>query len=175
VIPGRLAREPIIGTRWVLFALDDGRYALPLESVVRIVRAAGVTPLPLAPDAVLGALDVAGDILPVFDLRRRFQRPSREIRVDDQFIVANTSRRRVILAVDATLGVRDESDGLTPGGAQLEPELAASHPSIGGILSFSDGIVLIQDLERFLSPDEDRALEVSLASWRDAQGRGRAR
>ena len=43
-------------TQWVLFALDAGRYALPLASVERIVRAAEYTPLPLAPAAVLGAV-----------------------------------------------------------------------------------------------------------------------
>jgi purine-binding chemotaxis protein CheW len=175
VIPERLSREPMLGTRWVLFSVDGGRYALPLGSVVRIVRAAGVTPLPLAPDAVLGVLDVAGEILPVFDLRRRFQRESRGIRLTDQFIVATTSRRRVVLAVDAALGVRETAEDATAAGTQLEPELAAAHPSVGGILSLADGIVLIQDLERFLSPEEDRALEAALASLRVAEAPAHAR
>ena len=65
------ALEPENRARWVLFALDAGRYALPLESVERIVRAAEITPLPNTPAVVLGALDIAGDILPVFSLRRR--------------------------------------------------------------------------------------------------------
>jgi chemotaxis signal transduction protein len=49
------ARE-VATTQRVLFALAAGRHASPF-----------------APPAVLGALDLEGHILPVFDLRERFR------------------------------------------------------------------------------------------------------
>src|SRR3954465_10263209 len=101
-----LAADP--HARWVLFALDAGRYALPLAAVDRIVRAAEVTPLPQAPHVVLGALDVAGAILPVFSLRRRLALADRPIRSTDQFVIARSGHRRVILCVDAALGLLDD-------------------------------------------------------------------
>jgi purine-binding chemotaxis protein CheW len=58
------ARQPGLAQRWVAFSVDTRRFALPLDAVERVVRAAEYTPLPLAPDVVLGALDVAGEILP---------------------------------------------------------------------------------------------------------------
>jgi purine-binding chemotaxis protein CheW len=169
------ARAPVAGTRWVLFCLDAGRFALPLATVERIVRAAGITPLPLAPESVLGAIDVAGDILPVFDLRRRFKLPPRELRLSDQFIVARSDRRRMVLAVDAALGVRDDAGLPAIDSARLEPGLDSRHSSISGVLSLEDGLVLIQDLERLLSPDEDHALEAALAAMRESGTVGRAR
>ena len=51
--------RPTASARWLAFELAGQRYALPLHSVSRIVRAAAVTRLPLAPDVVAGALDVA--------------------------------------------------------------------------------------------------------------------
>jgi purine-binding chemotaxis protein CheW len=153
-----VAREAETGARWVLFALDSGRYALPLATVERIVRAAQYTPLPLAPAAVLGVIDVGGDILPVFDLRRRFELPERPLALSDQFIVARTPRRKVVLVVDAALGVIDEPAQGAIDGARLAP----ATPHIRGVLSLPDGLVLIQDLERFLSAEENHALDIAI-------------
>lgn len=150
------ARELDAGASWVLFALDSGRYALPLHSVERIVPAAEHTPLPLAPAAVLGALDVAGRILPVFNLRNRFSLPERAVLPSDQFVIARTRRRSVVLAVDAALGVMTEP---AIDSATLAPGLT----HVRGVLALPDGLVLIQDLERFLSPDESGALDAALA------------
>jgi purine-binding chemotaxis protein CheW len=138
---------------WVSFALDQHRFALPLESVSRIVRAAEVTPLPLAPDVVAGALDIGGRVLPVFNLRRRLRLPERPLALDDQFVIAHTSRRPVALMVDRALGLIDARP--VDDGAELAPNLR-------GILSLPDGLVLIQDLESFLSPEEDQALQRAL-------------
>jgi purine-binding chemotaxis protein CheW len=156
------ARAPETRARWVLFSLDAGRYALPLDSVERIVHAAEVTALPSAPDVVLGAIDIAGQILPVYDLRRRFKLPVRVLRVTDQFIVARTAQRRVVLAVDAALGVHDDASVPAIEGARLAPEME----QISGVISLSDGLVLIQDLERFLSPGETKALDAALDAIR---------
>ena len=56
--------------QFVVFRLDKQRYALSLAAVERVVRAAEVTLLPNAPPIVLGAIDVGGRVLPVFNVRR---------------------------------------------------------------------------------------------------------
>lgn len=63
----------------VVFRLDAQRFALPLTAVERVVRAVAVTLLPDAPAIVLGAIDVHGRVLPVLNVRRRFNLPQREI------------------------------------------------------------------------------------------------
>jgi purine-binding chemotaxis protein CheW len=148
--------------RWVTFALEGQRLALPLASVVRIVHATEITALPLAPEAVAGAIDVAGRILPVFDLRQRLRLPPRELRLTDQFVIARTSRREVALIVDAALGLVEALP--TGDAAALAPGLR----HLRGVLSLPDGLALIHDLEDFLSADEDAALEAAL---RDAEAR----
>lgn len=145
--------------RWVVFRLESGRYALPLDSVVRVVRAAQVTPLPLAPGVILGALDVAGDILPVFNLRQRFRLRERPLDPADHFLLARIERRTVALLIDDAVGVVEY-----PVEAVIEADtLAADLAHIRGVLRLADGIVVIQDLEAFLSSDERVALETALA------------
>src|SRR5690242_12083986 len=89
----------------VVFRLEAQRYALPLGVVERITRAVEVTPLPEAPDVVLGVIDVGGTVLPVLNIRRRFGLPEREIGLSDQFIISRTTERRVVLVVDDVQGV----------------------------------------------------------------------
>lgn len=144
--------EPV---RLVVFLLDGQRYALPLSCVTRIVGAAQVMPIPNAPAIVFGAINLQGSVIPVLDVRQRFQLPQREIGVADQFLIAQTRWRSVALVVDETQGLVEldasdvvSSNLITPGLEQFQ-----------GVLKLDDGLVLIHDLEKFLSLDEARTLD----------------
>ena len=146
-------------TQLVVFRLDEERYALRLAVVERIVRAAEVTPLPNAPTIVLGLIDVEGRVLPVLNVRRRFRLPEREIRPADQFLIARTEWRTVVLAVDEAEGVIERSPAEIVRSAQIVPGLE----QIQGVVKLDDGLVLIHDLESFLSLDEARYLDEAMS------------
>jgi purine-binding chemotaxis protein CheW len=145
-------------TQLVVFRLDAQRYALPLETVERIVQAAEITPLPNSPDIVIGAIDVAGRILPVLNIRRRFGLPEREIGPNDQFLIALMTQRTVVLVVDVVQGVLERSSTEVIDAAQIVPGL----DYIQGVVRFDDGLVLIHNLEKFFSLDEALALDEAL-------------
>jgi purine-binding chemotaxis protein CheW len=141
-------------TQLVIFRLDEQRYALPLALVDRIVRAVEVTALPKSPDIVVGAIVVAGSVLPVLNIRRRFRLPEREISPADQFLIAHTTHRTVVLVVDEAQGVIERPRSEIVASAQIVPGLE----HIQGVINLDDGLVLIHDLEETLSLDEERAL-----------------
>lgn len=143
----------------VLFKLGEQRYALPLAAVDRIVRAVEVTLLPNAPSIVLGMIDVAGLILPVLNIRRRFGLTEREVSLDDQFLIAHTARRGVALVIDAALGVIERSQRAIIGSAHI----VSGIEQFQGVVRLDDGLVLIHDLEKFLSLDEARALDQAMS------------
>jgi len=91
----------------VVFALEEPRYALLLSAVERVVRAVEITPLPKAPEIVLGIINAQGRIIPVIDVRQRFRMPTREMKLDDRLIIARTSRRQVALVVDSVTSFRE--------------------------------------------------------------------
>jgi len=158
--PSEGAPPPVLaGTaKWVVFSLDAGRYALPLAAVERIVRAVEVTPLPTAPPIVLGAIDVQGRVLPVLNLRRRFGLRERAIEPADQFLIARTMNRTVVLVVDAAQGVLQSTASDTISAATLTTGLE----HIQGVIRLPDGLVLIHELDLFLSATESRALDEAL-------------
>jgi len=90
--------------QFLIFHLDDRLYGIRLSQIERVVRSVDATPLPQAPAIVLGVVSFYGEIIPLLNVRKRFGCPEKDIGLDDQFIIARTSRRLVALAVD---GVRD--------------------------------------------------------------------
>ncbi len=144
----------------VVFNLDGCRYALDVWSVERVIRVVEVTPLPNAPEVVIGVINVAGRIIPVVNVRQRFGLPEREIALSDDLIVARTSRRIVALIVDTVVDIMKVSDPRVVPARDVLPGL----DYVDGVLGLADGIILIHDLDKFLSIEEENLLEDSLHS-----------
>lgn len=145
----RSSREPNSSAveTWVLFTVDDQIYALDLWEVERIVRAVEVKPLPEVPSYVAGVVDVHGRVLPVIDLRLRFDQPTRPLAITDQFIIARTPTHSVVLPVDSALGSCDiRTDSIPP-----DTELPRC---VRKVVPLNVGLAYSLDLQRVLFGDE---------------------
>lgn len=145
-------------SRYVGFALDDMHYALALASVERVIHAVAVTPLPDAPDVIIGVINVRGKVVPVADIRSRFGLASRDIACSDHIVVAQSARRTLALVADTVVGVLEYADSDIVPTQALIPGMAY----IEGIVRTRDGFVLIHDLDRLLSLDEQISLRQAL-------------
>lgn len=145
--------------RIVSFTLERSRYALPLDAVERVVPVVEFTPLPKAPEIVLGIVNLEGRIIPVVNVRRRFGHPDREVRLSDQLIVARTSRRPVALLVDRVDGLTERAEHEIIQAPDVLPGLEY----VRGVAKLADGLVLIHDLDTFLSLEEEQRLDEALA------------
>ena len=146
-----------------MFRLDEHRYALPLPAAERVIRAVEVTPLPKAPAVVIGVIDVHGRVLPVFNLRRRFSMPEREVDPADWFLIAHTTRGAVVLMIDEAEGVVEAPADDTVDSIPIVPGFA----QFPGVARLDDGLVVIHDLEQFLSSTELRQLDDAMDELRD--------
>ena len=144
--------------RYVIFTLDEQRYALHLSAVERIVRAVEVTPLPRAPEIVLGIINMQGRIIPAVNIRRRFHLPEREIDLSDQLIIAHTAKRTVALVVDEVVDVIEHARHEVVPTQQVLPGVKY----VEGVVKLEDGMVLIHDLDKFLSLEEEKVLDKAL-------------
>lgn len=139
---------------YLVFTLDQHRFALALAEVERVVPALELTPLPGAPHLVPGIFNLQGKIVTAISLRRRFGLPDRELALSDHFVVTRALGRTVALMVDDTRGVVSQAHAeIVPAKAFL-PE----QPYVCGVMRLPDGIVLIQDLDRLLTAEEDQHL-----------------
>ena len=149
----------------VVFSLDDQRYALALASVQRSIRVVAVTPLPETPPIVLGIIDLGGVVIPAIDVRKRFNHPPRDVRLSDHLVIATTGKRTVALLVDETNGVIEASpENFAPAGDIL-PGLGL----VDGAMKLEDGLILIHNLERLLSLEEETAIDCAMSERDEAR------
>lgn len=144
--------------RFVVFALDGQRFALYCSAVSRVVRIVEITPLPQAPGIVRGMVNAQGQVIPVFDIRKRFHLPEREIDLSNQLVIANTARRSVALVVDEVTGVVESREQEVITAEKILP----GTDYVEGVIKLEDGLILIHDLDKFLSLEEDRKLDAAL-------------
>ena len=144
----------------VVFSLDRQRFALALGCVQRSTRVVAITVLPGAPAIVLGVVDLGGVVIPVIDMRMRFNFPPRHVRLSDHLMVATTGKRTVALLVDEAKGVIEYSPERYTAAGEILPGLEI----VEGAVKCKDGLILIHDLDRLLSLDEAEAIDRALTA-----------
>jgi purine-binding chemotaxis protein CheW len=150
----------IIADQILVFTLDNLTYALPLPPVVKVIHAVEIRHLPKAPEIISGIINVQGQIIPVADIRKRFGLAGRETDPDDRMIIAIAGKRKVVFFADTVTGIRDMTSRQFADARESLP--FAEH--IRGVAKIDDELILIYDLEEFLSIDEEKALEDALKS-----------
>ena len=148
--------------RYVVFSLDGQRYALHLSAVERVIRVVEMTSLPKTPDIVLGIVNVEGQIIPIVNIRKRFRLPERELDLSDVLIIAQIPRRTVALVADNVSGVIEGSEQDITEAKEIFPRMEY----VKGVVKLKDGLVLIHDLDKFLSLEEDKELDTALKKKR---------
>lgn len=137
--------------------VEDRRVAFPVTHVHEVLTAAEVLPLTHAPDLVRGLLNLRGEPLPVLDLRTRLGLAMQEPDPDDHVLVCRVADRRVGVWVDRAVDVTTvEAGALAP----LPPHAPTRH--IAGVATLDDGLLLVTDVDSFLSVEEATQLEVAL-------------
>jgi purine-binding chemotaxis protein CheW len=138
-----------------IFAVGEMRHGLSLSVVERVELAVEVTPFPESPNVCIGAINVRGQILPVLSMRRRLHLPERSVMTSDRIIIVRSPRRRIALMVDEIIEVRSMERSNFTHADSLSDGLGC----VAGVAQTADGIVLIDDLELFLSEADEKALE----------------
>ena len=140
--------------QFVVFCLDNQKYALSLPDVDRVVRTVEITRLPKAPEIVIGVINIQGRITPVINIRKRFRLPEREINPGNRFIIADTSKWMVAFVVDEVRGVIESRGQEMVTAEKILPGMEY----VEGVVKLADGIVFIHDLDKFLSLEEEKNL-----------------
>jgi purine-binding chemotaxis protein CheW len=134
------------------FRLGEDLYAVDIMRIREIIRPQKLASLPKAPVFMEGVLNLRGAVIPVVDLRKRFDMPSRE---DDR------NRRLLILALAGrTLGivVDEVTEVITVPVANIKPPPQVTH-GVGaeylvGVCLVEDDLVMLLDPDRLLNGSE---------------------
>lgn len=142
----------------LVFKLDLLRLGVPVAVVERVEHACEVTPLPGAPAAVLGVVNLRGRVAAVIDLRRRLGLPPCSIQPSDAIVVLQLPRHLFALPVSEVEGVvMIDGVDLVPGETLID-----GLTQVQGLVKTSDGLLLIEDPQQFLDIHDMRELASAL-------------
>jgi purine-binding chemotaxis protein CheW len=149
----------------VTFQVSEEEYGLDIGSVAEVIRPFKITPLPRMPEFVEGVINLRGAIIPIVDMRRRFELatarsdPKRMRMMITRGAVSGeqgAGHRLLGLLVD---GVREV---LTVPKKQIEdaPEAARGTNAdfVTGMGKMGDRLIILLDITRILSREERAAL-----------------
>lgn len=91
--------------KFVTLGLGASRYAIEVSKVREILTGFDVAPLPKTPACIEGIVSLRGDIIPVVDLRVRFELPAKPRDEATRIIVVELPDSQVGIKVDRVLEV----------------------------------------------------------------------
>ena len=136
----------------ITVVIGEQRFAIDIQLVREIRGWTNSTPLPNAPDYVLGVINLRGAVLPVLNLAARLGLPASEARSSSFVIVVDLVGRTVGLLVDAV------SDIINVGEGEIQPApvigAASSKGLARGMITTDEGIITLIDMSGILPAPE---------------------
>jgi purine-binding chemotaxis protein CheW len=143
----------------IAFSLAGTEYAVPIGSVIEVVRPQRTTPLPNVPEWMTGLTNLRGDVISVVDLRTFLGMEPVALGNASRMLVARTS------AGDTTTGllvdrvrriIKLPARQIAAPTAPLEDQVA---PYLRGVTESAGRLLVVLDLDRLLLSHEMRQFE----------------
>ena len=143
-------------SQFVVFKLETEEFACNIIDVREVLKMVRVTPLPRSLEFVEGVINLRGDVIPVIDLRKRFNLENAEQTDESRIIIVEVEDRMVGLIVDSVSEVLRLPDKQI----QEAPDQVADGRShlIMGVGKLDERLLIILNLESILSDEEQLAL-----------------
>ena len=122
-----------------------------------IERMESITRVPNTPPFVKGVINLRGVVIPVINLRSRFQMEEEEYTDSTRIVIVHVNEMEVGLIVDAALDVLDVPlDAIEP-----PPEVVGGVEAayLRGMAKLEDRLLVLLNLDRVLSPEELKQVE----------------
>ena len=96
--------------RDIIFQVGKEEYGLDVQGVTAIEPMMDIVPVPNAPACVLGLMNLRGEVIPVYSLRKRFGMEEITDKEKNKLIVARYDGKFIALKVDEVLEMQDFED-----------------------------------------------------------------
>ena len=143
-------------TQFVVFALAGCEAAVGIRQVREILRVGEITRMPKAPPFLEGIINMRGKIIPVIDLKKRFQMPLLDRTDESRVLIVEIQDQMIGFLVDKVAEV------LKVSAASVEPAqrpvLAIGPEYLDGFLRLEKRLILLLNLKKLLTLDETKVL-----------------
>ena len=148
--------------QYVSFVLHGEEYGVPILCVQEIIRYETLTRVPQSPDYVDGVLNLRGQVIPVVNLRKKFELPARDRDKSTRIIVVEVMGRVMGMVVDEVSEVLQvDTEDIAP------PPPMGTHlrtDYISGMAKINETLVILLEIDKILTTEESVVLDQAAAS-----------
>lgn len=132
------------------FVIGDEEYAIPILNIVEIIKPIVFTRVPSVPEYVLGVFNIRGSVIPLIDLRRKFNLTPMNNTGDTRYIVMKGKNNTAGFVIDRlTEAIRIKKNRIDPAPETLSGEKGMMH----GIGKRENSMLTILKVEALLKRD----------------------
>lgn len=138
------------------FRLDEELFAVDIMRIREIIRPQKLTRLVKAPSFVEGVINLRGTVIPVIDLRRRFDLPLREIDFRTKLLIVSAAGTLLGMVVDEVTEVTAVPvENIKPPPSVVK---GVGGEYLIGVCLVRDSLVSLLNIDRILTSDEKSQL-----------------
>lgn len=139
------------------FRVGSELYALDIMRIKEIIRPQKLTSIPKAPAFIEGVINLRGSVIPVADMRKRFEQPIEGESRKNRIVICSLGGRAIGLLVDEVVEVRRYSRKEISPAPQF---IKGGHAEyFHGVARRADELIMLIDLEKVLSSNEKIELQ----------------
>ncbi len=148
--------DPVM--QWVTFRLGDEKYGINVMQVQEVLRVSEIAPVPGAPPYVLGIINLRGNVVTVIDTRSRFGLLSKETDDASRIVIIETADHIIGILVDSVAEVVEMRSSEMETAPNVGNEESSKY--IQGVTSRNNELLILVDLNKFLSDEEKAELDL---------------
>jgi purine-binding chemotaxis protein CheW len=149
----------------VVFEIGNESYAVDINTVREIIQLQPITRVPGTPLSVEGVINLRGSVIPIMDLRKRFQLNNIERTKDTRIVVVNSKGSEMGIIVDSVAQVLRIPVDSIDNASSVFNEKHLEY--LLGIVKLPNRLVILLDMDRVLSKEEDIVLETRESKKKD--------
>ncbi|TCK87948.1 purine-binding chemotaxis protein CheW [Natranaerovirga hydrolytica] len=144
----------------VVFNIGKEEFGIDIIKVFVIEKYQSVVKIPNTPEYVEGVINLRGEALPIYNLRKRFNLSQKANDEHTKIIVTYTNDMKVGFVVDAVqeiLNIEEENIENTP-----KIVAGINRHYIQGLAKVDDRMVILLDVDQLIGEEEQKELEQAL-------------
>ena len=145
--------------QYVIFSLHDHVYGIEISKIKEVMSYRKITPLPSMKGFIKGIINLRGIIVPVFDIREKFELPSEPYTSFHVIIVMEIMGRVMGIIVDEIADVLMLSPEEFQTASNLPPGMHAEY--LRGIGNRDQELIVLLNIDRLLNLDELESLDAT--------------
>ena len=142
--------------QYLTFELGDETFALEVSYVREILELTTVTKVPKTPAYMTGVINLRGSVVPVFDVRQKFEMGQAEKTINTCIVVVEVSMDDEKTVIGALVDSVQEVFELEPDQIEPAPKIGTRLRTdfIKGMGKKDDRFIMILDIDKVFSADE---------------------